>query len=495
MSQNNELVLKPIFVDGEWVTSRVANTRVVTNPTTRDPLARISECGAADIDVAVAAAKRAQVQWAKVTGPEKAALLHGIARKTRERAKEIGRLMTLETGKPLIESYDELEWVAACFDYYAEIGRQSRGNSAPPVLPNQLDFTVKEPVGVVAAIVPFNFPLLLLAWKAAPALAAGCTLVCKPPHQNPLSTLLFAEVLSDLPRGVIHFITGAAETGDLLVRHRDINLIAFTGSSVVGRRIASVAGEHLKRVNLELGGIDPMIVFEDADIDVAVRGAAWARFVNCGQVCTSAKRLYVVDKIYDKFKEALLNYVKTVKVGDPLDPTTDMGPLITEEALLRVEKQIAKTVQEGSTVLAGGKPKTVANLKGFFFEPTVVEAKHGSLPTREEVFGPVITLIRAKDGAQAIEYANDSEYGLGASVFTKSLDHAFTASEQIKAGMFWVNDPLTDNDACPFGGVRASGLGRELGEEGLDAFREVKHVHLDWKHAVKPYWFPYADRK
>lgn len=484
-----------ILRDGRWTQAISRDTRFIRNPATLELVGTVPECNADDVDAAVEAAGAAQRAWWKIPGVEKAKYLREVAAKIRGKEKELSTLMARETGKPLIEAVDCIDWVAAAFDYYAEVGRRSYGNSIPPVAPHQINFTIKEPFGVVAAIVPFNFPLLLMAWKVAPALAAGNTLVCKPPHQNPLCNLLMAECYDSLPPGVINVVTGGASTGEALVRHPKVDLIAFTGSVAAGRRIASIAGAELKKVNLELGSVDPFIVFEDADLDIAVRGVAWARLLNAGQVCTSPKRIYLLEPIADQFMRKLEAYLPTLKVGDPLDPTTDIGPLISAEALDHVERQIAAAVKEGATVKIGGKRIQPNGLGGHFLEPTVLtNVKHGSLPTTEEIFGPVLSITIARTPDEAIEMANDSRYGLGASVYTRNLELAMRAMENIKAGTFWINDPLTDNDAGPFGGMRWSGVGRELGEEGLDAFREPKHVHLDYVMEQKYYWYPYKDR-
>jgi betaine-aldehyde dehydrogenase len=335
-----------------------------------------------------------------------------------------------------------------------------------------------------------------MSWKVAPALAAGNTIVCKPPHQNPLTNLLLAECYDVLPPGAVNIVTGDAATGELLIEHSKTDLIAFTGSTAVGRRIASLAGQHLKKINLELGSVDPFLVFEDADLDIAVPGVAWARMLNAGQVCTSSKRVYVVKSIAEKFIERIHEHVKTLRVGDPMKHDTDIGPLISAEAAAKVEAQVAAASREGANVLMGGKRYQPAGLKGHYFQPTILtNVKHGSLPTREEVFGPVLSITIAKDADEAIAMANDSEYGLGACIYTNNLQIAMRAMENIKAGTFWINDPLTDNDAGPFGGMRHSGIGRELGSEGLDAFREPKHVHMDYVMERKNYWYPYKDRK
>ncbi len=487
--------LSPILLDGQWLSVTGCPPRPIHNPATLEPLGSTADCGAAEVDAAVQAAVRAQRGWWKVPGVEKAKLLHEVATKVRAMEPELSTLLTRETGKPLIESVDCIDWVAACFDYYAEVGRQSYGNSVPPVAPHQLNFTIKEPFGVVAAIVPFNFPLLLMSWKVAPALAAGNTLVCKPPHQNPLSNLLLARCYDGLPPGVVNLITGGAETGELLVRHPKVDCIAFTGSVAAGRKIAAQAGHDLKKVNLELGSVDPFIVFADADLDVAAAGVAWARLLNAGQVCTSAKRIYLLAPIAEEFTQRLIAHVKTIRVGDPMDPATDVGPMISEEAVAVVERQVAAAVQQGARVLAGGARMKLPGLPGHYFQPTILtDVRHGTLPTTEEIFGPVISLTVVQSDDEAIALANDSEFGLGANVYTRSLELAMKSMEFIKAGTFWINDPLSDNDAAPFGGMRHSGIGRELGEEGLDAFREPKHVHLDYLMERKGYWFPYRDR-
>jgi betaine-aldehyde dehydrogenase len=423
--------------------------------------------------------------------------LREVGARIRSNEYELAHLMAEETGKPISESFDEIEWVAACFEYYAEVGRRSYGNSIPPVAPHQINFTIKEPYGVVAAIVPFNFPLLLMSWKVAPALAAGNTIVCKPPHQNPLSNLLLARCYDVLPPGVVNLVTGSGETtGEALIQHPKVDLIAFTGSVKVGRHVASVAGQQLKKINLELGSVDPFLVFEDANLDVAVPGVAWARLLNAGQVCTSSKRVYVVEKVAAEFTRRIVEHVKTLRTGDPMKNDTDIGPLISSEAAAMVERQVASAVQEGAKLVVGGKRFQPQGLKGHFFEPTVLtNVRHGSLPTTEEIFGPVLSITVVKDADEAIKLANDSNYGLGACVYTNNLELAMRAMENIKAGTFWINDPLTDNDAGPFGGMRWSGVGRELGEEGLDAFREPKHVHMDYVMEAKSYWYPYKNRK
>lgn len=485
--------VEPLLVDGAWVPPRAGTRREIRNPATGAVVGVVADCGGEDVDRAVEAARRAQRAWERLPGVERAAMLHRVAASVREMGRELATRVTLETGKPLIESIDCVEWVAACFEFYAEVGRSRRGSTFPPVAPHQLNFTVKEPYGVVAAIVPFNFPLLLMAWKVAPALAAGNTVICKPPHQNPLSNLLLARAYRALPPGVVNVVTGDGPgAGEALLQHPDVDVIAFTGSTAVGRHIAAEAGRQLKKANLELGGVDPFVVFGDADLDVAVPGVAWARLLNAGQVCTSSKRIYLVRQIAEEFTLRIVEHVRGLRVGDPLDQDTDIGPLITAQAAEKVEAQVRRAVEQGARILLGGGRLPGP---GSFFAPTVLaDVRHGTLATTEEIFGPVIALTVVEDADEAIRLANDSRYGLGACVYTRSLELALRAMEGIRAGSFWVNDPLTDNDAAPFGGARWSGLGRELGEEGLDAFREPKHVHVDWVMERKGFWYPYRDR-
>jgi betaine-aldehyde dehydrogenase len=408
----------------------------------------------------------------------------------------LSSLLTREGGKPRIENLDEVEWCAACFDYYAEIARNSHGSSVPPVAEHQLNFTIKEPLGVIGCIAPFNYPLLLMTWKVAPAVAAGNAVVMKPSELTPLATLRMAEhAMAHFPPGVANLVTGTGpEVGEALVDHPDVACIAFTGSTAVGTRIATRAASRLARVNLELGGIDPCIVFEDADLDVAVPGVAWARFLNAGQVCTSAKRIYLVTAIADRFLERFVAHVSTIRLGHGMDPNVDMGPLISSHALARVDDQVSRAKAQGARLMTGGQRRTDAG-PGYFYSPTLLtDVRRDHAVVCEEVFGPIASIQIVRDADEAIAQAAASDYGLGANIYTSNLTWAMRAMTEIKAGTFWINDPLTDNDAAPFGGMRKSGMGRELGEEGLDAFRETKHVHMDFVPERKAYWYPYSRR-
>ena len=361
-----------------------------------------------------------------------------------------------------------------------------------PVARNQFNFVVKEPYGVCGLIVPWNYPLLLLVWKLAPALAAGNTVVAKPSELTPLATLRLMRAFEELPEGVLNVVTGyGPEAGAPLVEHRDVELVAFTGSQATGRRVAVACAEQLKKCHLELGGNDPFIVDEGVDLDVAAKGAAWACFLNMGQVCTSAERFFIVAGAFDEFVDRFVAFTKTLRLGDPLGPDVDLGPMISAAQREKVERKLAESVcRRGASV--GGREASRALREGLLLRADgprggaagdVPDAR-GDLRSRRPA--------RALSGLdEAIALADRSEFGLGASIYTNSLEHAMKAMESIHAGTFWINDPLTDNDAAPFGGMRRSGIGRELGSEGIEDFRDSKHVHMDYVIGAKPYWYPY----
>jgi acyl-CoA reductase-like NAD-dependent aldehyde dehydrogenase len=487
--------MQELWIDGGWKPSTAgAAARRIIDPATLELVDEVAEAGVDDVRRACTAAASAQRHWRRLPAIERGKLLHETAGLMRADRSALSKLLTREGGKPRIENLDEVEWCAACFQFYAEIARNSHGASIPPTAEHQINFTVKEPLGVVGAIVPFNYPLLLLVWKIAPALAAGNTVVIKPSELTPLATLRMVEQsMAHLPKGVVNVVTGGPAVGAALVDDPDVAGIAFTGSTAVGTRIAVRAAEQLKRVNLELGGIDPLIVFGDADLDIAVPGAAWARFLNNGQVCTSAKRIYVVESIAADFIDRFVAHTATLTIGNGMDPATDLGPMISEKARARVEDQVARALEDGARLLAGGRRVDAG--PGWFYAPTVLtDVQPTNRVVCEEVFGPIASIRVVKDADAAIEAAAASEYGLGANIYTQNLTWALRAMQEIKAGTFWINDPLTDNDAAPFGGMRKSGMGRELGEEGLDAFRETKHVHLDFIPERKAFWFPYKNR-
>jgi betaine-aldehyde dehydrogenase len=400
----------------------------------------------------------------------------------------------LEEGKPVSENEEELEWVVNTFDYYAELGRHDRGRVIPPGEASQFNFILKEPYGVVGCIVPWNYPLLLLAWKVAPALAAGNTVVIKPSEMTPLTALSLAEhCFAHLPAGVVNVVTGyGTETGEPLVKHPDVPVIAFTGSLATGQRIASIAAPMMKKLHLELGGKDALVVADDADPEIAAKAVAYAALINAGQVCTSTERVYVPGSKSRQFTEAIVEHVRSLRLGPGIEPTTDIGPMIGENYRARFEAHMEDARKQGARILTGGKrPETFS--KGFFYEPTVLAGvDHVMLIMREETFGPAIPLMEYKTFEEAIALTNDCKYGLGAVLLSNDPQKIKQFFEDVKAGTIWINDPLTDNYAGPFGGMKYSGGARELGQEGLDEFRETKHVHWDFALEDKSYWYPYG---
>jgi len=480
------------WINGEFVESASGQTFDVINPATEEVVDTAARGNRADANLAAVSAYEAFADWRFVPGLEKAEKMHEFARRLRDKKVEIAVLLTKEGGKPLLENLDEVEWVAACFDYYAEVGRDYKGKVIAPVFRHQINFTVKEPYGVVVCIVPWNYPLLLMSWKVASALVAGNTVVIKPSENAPLSTLALAEMFSVFPKGVVNIVAGyGQEVGEPLVRHPKVSKIAFTGGINTGRKIAVPAAEQLKKVSLELSGNDPLIVCDDVDLDVAVRGAAWACYLNMGQVCTSAERIYVFESVAGEFVHRFVEFARSLRIGNPMGPDIDLGPMINSGQRRKIEEKIEQATRAGAMVLYGGKRPAHLE-KGYYYEPTVLtNVNHEMEIMKTETFGPIAPIMPVKDIEEAVRLADDSDFGLGASIFTNNMEYAMYAMENIHAGTFWINDPLTDNDAGPFGGMRLSGQNRELGVEGLDNFRDVKHVHLDYKIEPKPYWYPY----
>jgi acyl-CoA reductase-like NAD-dependent aldehyde dehydrogenase len=481
-----------MWIGNRWVGAADGRTFEVRNPATEEVLDVAPRAAAADVDRAVASARAAFADWRGTPGIERGEKLHHAAKRIRDDREGLAVLLTREGGKPLPENRDEVEWIAACLDYYAEIGRDVVGRVISPVARHQLNFVLKEPYGVAGLIVPWNYPLLLLVWKLGPALAAGNTVVAKPSELTPLSTLRLMRAFEDFPDGVVNVVTGfGPEAGSPLVAHRDVELVAFTGSQATGRKVAVACAEQLKKCHLELGGNDPLIVDEGVDIEVAAKGAAWASFLNMGQVCTSVERVFVVGKAFDEFVDRFVAYAKSLRIGDPLGPDVDLGPMISAAQRDKVEQKVKASLAGGARALVGGRRPSGFD-RGYFYEPTaLVDVKPEMAFMREETFGPVAPIVRCRSIDEAIALADASEYGLGASIYTNNLEHAMKAMEGIHAGTFWINDPLTDNDAGPFGGMRRSGIGRELGTEGLEDFRDSKHVHMDYVIGAKPYWYPY----
>jgi len=399
-----------MWIDGERVSGATGELFDVQDPATEEVIDQAPLGSEEDARRAIAAANDAFKTWRKATAHEKAELLHEVARRLRERTEDLALLLTREGGKPLIENRDEIGWSAACFDYYAELQRNTRGRVIPSVEPSQLAMVLKEPYGVVAAIVPWNYPILLMAWKVAPALAAGNTVIVKPSEMTPLSALMLAELFDHLPRGVFNVVTGyGATVGRELVCSPRTHMIAFTGSFSVGREIAHLAAERVKKTHLELGGKDAFIVAEDADLDVAVPGVAWAALLNAGQVCTSTERVYVHESIARPFTDRLVDYVRALRIGPGVEPTTDIGPLIGERYRRKVEDHVEEARAKGARVLTGGRRPPQLE-RGFFYEPTVLTGvDHAYRIMREETFGPVAPLFRFETEDEAVGLANSTE--------------------------------------------------------------------------------------
>ena len=481
-----------LLIAGEQVEGQ-GPTLAVENPATEEILAEPKAASEEQVDVAVATARKAARGWAATPAADRAELLHEIGARLRGRTDELARVMTLEGGKPLIENSDEVGWTAAAFDYYAEMGRNFAGRLIPPIESTQLAMVVKEPIGVVAAIVPWNYPLLLLAWKLAPALAAGNTVVCKPSELTPISTLMLAPCLDHLPPGVVSLLAGDGRVGERIVADERVDCVAFTGSVETGKRIAGRCAERIARINLEMGGKDPFIVCADiaGDIEVAARGGAWAAYLNAGQVCTSAERFYVHESLFDDYVQAFVDHTRSLVLGDPLAADTDVGPMVSAAQRGKVDAQVEAAVAAGAELVVGGDRG--GHDRGHFYAPAVVTGAPADTDLlREETFGPVAPIVPVRSLAEAIELANGTRFGLGANVYTRDLATAVRCMRELKAGTVWINDPLTDNDAGPFGGFKQSGLGRELGQEGLEAFQETKHVHIESELERKDWWYPYG---
>ncbi len=480
------------YIDNTWVDALDGKTFDVENPFTEETISKVPYSSAKDIDLAVQSAKKAWKHWTKMGSLEMRDLMREVAVKSRANDREIAEVITSESGKPIIECLDEVEWIASIFEYYSEIGRDQRGRVVAPVTPRSMSMVVKESYGVVGCIVPWNYPLLLMAWKVAPALAAGNTVVVKPSEITPLSMMVWLEKCCDhLPKGIINLVTGFGDTGSFLVEHPDTKVIAFTGSVDTGKKIAMMAAPQLKKTSLELGGNDPIIICDDVDINIAAKGTAWGGLLNAGQVCTSLERVFVMETIAEDFIEAVVDEAKKVRLGDPMNGQIDMGPMASIMQLKKSKGKVERAKAEGARLLCGGTQPKEFN-KGYFYSPTVFDQVTSKMEMMNiETFGPIIPIQKVKNLEEAIELANNSQYGLGCNIYTNDMEKALTAAEDIKSGSFWINDPLTDNEAAPFGGMKMSGGGRELGIEGLDEFREPKHILIDYQIREKDYWFPY----
>ncbi len=470
-----------MVIHGEQVSSVSGATEEVRNPATGEVVDTAPRGTAQDVEQAVGAAKAAFPAWADTPFARRAEILYKVVALLREREKDLAPLLTKEQGKQVRESVLELRRFAHTIEHYAGMGKNVRGGYVPLLDKGKYGMILKRPIGVCASIVPWNFPVSLMGNKIGPALLAGNTVVVKPASTAPLTVIevirLFVE--AGLPPGVLNVITGPGSVvGEALLKHPAVRKIGFTGATDTGRRVMALAAEQIKRVTLELGGSDPMIVCDDADLDQAVSAAAVGRFFNCGQACLAIKRLYLFEGIYDQFVGKLLERTKKLKVGNGLDPDTRLGPLHTDAQRREVEEQVQDAIARGAKLLVGGgRPEGPEYEKGNFYLPTLLaNVPEDSRMATEEVFGPALPIWKVKTLDEAIEKANQSIYGLGSSIWTRDLARANLAAERLEAGYTWINSAQIIYDELPFGGVKQSGVGKEHGSEVMDYYMETKAV-------------------
>jgi len=477
-----------LLINNEWVNSSAGKTYPVINPATGEKIVDVQLSGPQDVDKAVRAARKAFDTWGKSSGRERSRLLNKLADLIEKHKDELGRMETLNTGKPL-KSHTmtaDIPQTIACYRYYAGLADKLEGRTIP-VEGNYFAFTRYDPVGVCGQIIPWNWPLMMQAWKFGPALAAGCTVVLKPSQFTPLTALRVGELIIEagFPPGVVNILPGEGrEIGDVIARHMDIDKVAFTGSTDVGKIIGKAAAEsNLKKISLELGGKGPHIVFADADFEQAVQTSINGLFFNMGQNCSAASRIYVEEPIYDAFVQRIAEIVKKRKVGDPFAEDTEQGPQSTKKQFEKVMKYIKIGQEEGARLVTGGKRM---GDKGFFIEPTIfADAKDDMKIVKDEIFGPVMVILKFKDINDVIDRANNSIYGLTGGVSSKDLSKALAVANNIKSGTVWINTWNTFDPGLPFGGYRQSGIGRELGPYGLMNYLEVQSVCISLTNATE----------
>jgi betaine-aldehyde dehydrogenase len=470
-----------MYVDGAFVSAKSGKTFDVFDPSTEQPMATCPAGEAADVDRAAQAARRAFYGgWRTVTAQERGRILFRIADRIRARRAELAELETRNSGKPIAESEYDMDDAATCFEYYGGLATKIHGDVLP-VPADAVSFAMREPVGVAGQIIPWNYPLLMAAWKLAPALAAGCTTVLKPAEQTPLSVLKLAEDFEEIgiPAGVVNIVTGDGPgAGAPLVTHPEVRKIAFTGSAEVGRQIMRNAADGLKRVSLELGGKSPNIFFADADFEAAVDGALFGVFINQGEVCSAGSRVLVQKNIYRKFVDAVAAKAKTIPVGPGLDRNNKMGPLVSQEQHDRVVRYLQTGRKEAKVAAGGATPKQHSS--GWYVEPTVFyDVDNTAKIAQEEIFGPVMSVIPFTDEANAIEIANATPYGLAAAVWTRDIYKAFRVVKALEAGIVWINHMQPTFVEAPWGGYKGSGFGRELGRWGVEEYLETKQVFVN----------------
>ncbi|AJC95139.1 betaine-aldehyde dehydrogenase [Staphylococcus hyicus] len=474
------------FIDGEWVESSNKATRSIINPYNQEVIIEVAEGTTKDVERAILAARRAfdEGVYADETGDVKGQKVRAIADKIKEHREELAQLETLDTGKTLEESRADMDDIHNVFMYFAGLADKVGGEIINSPIPNTDSKIVKEPVGVVTQITPWNYPLLQASWKIAPALATGCSIVMKPSEITPLTTIRVFELMEEVgfPKGVVNLVLGAgSEIGDIMSTHKDIDLVSFTGGIQTGKRIMKQAADHVTNIALELGGKNPNVIFDDADFDLAVDQALNGGLFHAGQVCSAGSRIIVHNNIKADFEKALIERIKNIKMGNGFDESTELGPLISAAHRDKVESYMAIAKEEGATIAIGGHRPEREDLKnGFFFEPTVITDCDTSMRiVQEEVFGPVVTIEGFDTEEEAVRLANDSIYGLAGGVFTKDIGKANRVAKKMRMGTVWINDFHPYFAQAPWGGYKQSGIGRELGHEGLEEYLETKHILMN----------------
>ncbi|HJV71689.1 NAD-dependent succinate-semialdehyde dehydrogenase [Ideonella sp.] len=477
MFSDPTLVRSKCFIDGAWVDANDGSTVDVVNPATHERLATVPNAGGAEARTAIVAAERALLDWRERTAEERARLLRHWAELVLSRQQDLARIMTLEQGKPLAEARAEIVYAASYIEWFAEEARRLYGDVIPSPWSDRKLLAVKEPVGVCAAITPWNFPAAMITRKVAPALAAGCTIVVKPASQTPLSALALARLaeLAGIPPGVVNVVTGSASAiGGELASNPTVRKLSFTGSTEVGRTLAAQCAPTLKKLSMELGGNAPFIVFDDADLDAAVQGAMASKFRNAGQTCVCTNRILVQNGVHDEFIERMAKAVKDLRIGDGTEPDTTQGPLIDAAALAKVEELVADARAKGARVVTGGRRHPAGRT---FYEPTILAgATAGMNLAREEIFGPVAPVFRFATECDAVGMANDTEFGLAAYFYTRDLSRAWRVSSRLEYGMVGINSGIVSTAVAPFGGVKQSGYGREGSKYGIEDYVQVKYL-------------------